>query len=98
MHEIATQLCIHDIMFAIDNFDTGYLHLAQIKEFPFAELKLDCSLVTKCGEDANDTSQCQALIDLAHRFGTTADAEGVETTSELKALGRMAGIIIAKRG
>jgi EAL domain-containing protein (putative c-di-GMP-specific phosphodiesterase class I)/FixJ family two-component response regulator len=89
VHEIATQLRIHNIMLAIDDFGTGYSHLARLKEFPFAELKLDRSLVANCGEDKDNASLCQAAIDLAHRFGTLAVAEGIETASELKALHRM---------
>jgi EAL domain-containing protein (putative c-di-GMP-specific phosphodiesterase class I) len=89
VHEIATQLRIHNIMLAIDDFGTGYAHLIRLKEFPFAELKLDRSLVTNCGEDKANASLCQAAIDLAHRFGATAVAEGIETASELKALHRM---------
>jgi EAL domain-containing protein (putative c-di-GMP-specific phosphodiesterase class I)/CheY-like chemotaxis protein len=89
IHEIATQLRIHDIMLAIDDFGTGYSHLARLKELPFAELKLDRSMVTNCGEDKNNASLCQAAIDLARRFGTKVVAEGIENVSELKALRQM---------
>lgn len=86
VHEIATQLRIHNILIAIDDFGTGYSHLARLKELPFAELKLDRSLVMNCGGDENNASLCRAAIDLAHRFGTLAVAEGIETAAELKAL------------
>jgi EAL domain-containing protein (putative c-di-GMP-specific phosphodiesterase class I)/FixJ family two-component response regulator len=89
VHEIATQLRIHNIMLAIDDFGTGYAHLIRLKEFPFAELKLDRTLVTNCGEDKANASLCQAAIELAHRFGAVAVGEGIETASELKALHRM---------
>jgi EAL domain-containing protein (putative c-di-GMP-specific phosphodiesterase class I)/CheY-like chemotaxis protein len=89
VREIATQLRIHDIVLAIDDFGTGYSHLARLKEFPFAELKIDRSLVMNCGENKDNASLCQAAIDLAHRFGTAATAEGIETTSELKTLVKM---------
>jgi EAL domain-containing protein (putative c-di-GMP-specific phosphodiesterase class I) len=89
VHEIATQLRIHDIVLAIDDFGTGYSHLARLKELPFAELKLDRSMVTNCGEDKNNSSLCQAAIDLAHRFGTKAVAEGIESVTDLKALRQM---------
>lgn len=89
VHEIATQLRIHNIMIAIDDFGTGYSHLSRLKELPFAELKIDRSLVANCGEDQHNASLCHAAIDLAHRFGTLAVAEGIETASELKALMQM---------
>jgi len=88
-HEIATQLRIYDIVLAIDDFGTGYSHLIRLKELPFAELKLDRSLVKNCGEDQSNASLCQAAIELAHRFGSLAVAEGVETKSEVMALRRM---------
>jgi EAL domain-containing protein (putative c-di-GMP-specific phosphodiesterase class I)/CheY-like chemotaxis protein len=88
-HEIATQLKIYDISLAIDDFGTGYSHLARLREFPFAELKLDHNLVANCGEDQTNAALCQTSIDLAHRFGSRAVAEGIERTSELDALLRM---------
>ena len=89
IHEIATQLRIHDILLAIDDFGVGYSHLARLKELPFAELKIADSLVLNCGKDANNASVCQAAIELAHRFGSIAVAESIENISELKALCHM---------
>lgn len=89
LHEIAIQLRIHNILLAVDDFGTGYSHLARMKELPFAELKLDRSMVTDCGENPNNASLCHAAIDLAHGFGCVAVAEGVEKASELKALVKM---------
>jgi EAL domain-containing protein (putative c-di-GMP-specific phosphodiesterase class I) len=88
-HEIATQLKIYDIALAIDDFGTGYSHLARLREFPFAELKLDRNLVADCGEDQTNAALCQTSIELAHRFGSRAVAEGIEKSSELEALLRM---------
>ena len=88
-HEIATQLKIYDIVLAIDDFGTGYSHLARLRELPFAELKLDRNLVANCGDDATSAALCQTSIDLAHRFGSIAVAEGIEKTSELETLIKM---------
>jgi EAL domain-containing protein (putative c-di-GMP-specific phosphodiesterase class I) len=89
VHEIATQLRIHNIVLAIDDFGTGYSQLARLKELPFAELKIAHSLVMNCGSEKDNAMVCQAAIDLAHRFGAAAVAEGIENVSELKALCRM---------
>jgi EAL domain-containing protein (putative c-di-GMP-specific phosphodiesterase class I) len=89
LHEIAIQLRIHNILLAVDDFGTGYSHLARMKELPFAELKLDRSMVTDCGENTDNASLCHAAIDLAHGFGCVAVAEGIEKPSELKALVQM---------
>ena len=82
-HEIATQLRIHRIALAIDDFGNGYSSLARLKELPFAELKLDRSFVSGCGLDVGNAALCKTVADLAHRFGSLAVAEGVETTSDL---------------
>jgi EAL domain-containing protein (putative c-di-GMP-specific phosphodiesterase class I)/CheY-like chemotaxis protein len=89
VHEIATQLRIHNIRLAIDDFGTGYSHLARLQELPFVELKLAHSLVMNCGRDAANASVCRAAIELAHRFGVAATAEGIENIAEVKALREM---------
>ena len=82
-HEVATQLRIHGIGLALDDFGSGYSSLARLKELPFAELKLDRSFVTGCGQDAANAALCRTVVELAHRFGCVAVAEGVETVDDL---------------
>ena len=88
-HEIATQLKIYDIVLAIDDFGTGYSHLARLRDLPFGELKLDRNLVANCGDDSTSAALCQTGIDLAHRFGSIAVAEGIEKNSEMETLLKM---------
>lgn len=88
-HEVATQLKIYNIELSIDDFGTGYSHLARLRELPFGELKLDRNMVMNCGEDETNAALCQTTIDLAHRFGSKAVAEGIEKASELERLYRM---------
>jgi EAL domain-containing protein (putative c-di-GMP-specific phosphodiesterase class I)/CheY-like chemotaxis protein len=87
--EVATQLRIYDITLALDDFGSGYSHLARLKELPFSEVKLDRNMVANCGEDSQNASLCQTAIDLAHHFGATVVAEGIEKRSELQALTAM---------
>jgi len=87
--EVATQLRIYDITLALDDFGSGYSHLARLKELPFSEVKLDRAMVANCGEDSQNASLCQTAIDLAHHFGATVVAEGIEKRSELHALTAM---------
>jgi EAL domain-containing protein (putative c-di-GMP-specific phosphodiesterase class I) len=84
--EVATQLAVSDIKIAIDDFGAGYSSLSSLRELPFKELKLDRSFVTGCSLDATNAAICQTAIDLAHRFGSDAVAEGVETQTDLQAL------------
>ncbi|HLH93185.1 MAG TPA: EAL domain-containing response regulator [Xanthobacteraceae bacterium] len=87
--EIATQLRIYDVALALDDLGAGYSHIARLKELPFAEVKLDRALVANCGEDRHNASLCETAIDLAHHFGATVVAEGIEKRSELQALTAM---------
>jgi EAL domain-containing protein (putative c-di-GMP-specific phosphodiesterase class I) len=89
MHEIATQLRIYGITFAIDDFGEGYSSFARLRELPFAELKLDRSFVHDCAVDTTNAGICQAIIDLAHHFGAVAVAEGLENAADLQAIHRM---------
>ena len=88
-HEIATQLRIYGITFAIDDFGEGYSSFARLRELPFGELKLDRSFVNNCAHDAQNAGICQAIIELAHQFGAVAVAEGIENAADLKAIQTM---------
>ncbi len=87
MHEIATQLRIYDIAFAIDDFGEGFSSFARLRELPFAELKLNRRFVKGSGTDRKNAGICQTIIDLAHNFG--AVAEGLEDADDLQAVHRM---------
>jgi CheY-like chemotaxis protein len=64
----------------------GYSSLVQLKELPFAELKLDRAFVTDCGTDKVNAPLCKTVIDLAHNFGSMAVAIGIEKASDALAL------------
>ena len=67
------------ITIAIDDFGAGYSSFSSLRDLPFAELKIDRCFVQGCSIDATNAAICQTAIDLAHRFGSAAVAEGVET-------------------
>ena len=52
----------------------------------FVEVKIDRSFVSGCSSNKLKHGLCQTVVDLAHRFGATACAEGVETVEDLHAL------------
>jgi EAL domain-containing protein (putative c-di-GMP-specific phosphodiesterase class I) len=89
MHEIATQLRIYGITFAIDDFGEGFSSFARLRDLPFAELKLDRSFVKHSGTDRKNAGICQTIIDLAHNFGAVAVAEGLESAEDLEAVHQM---------
>src|SRR5262249_16301917 len=73
----------------IDDFGHAYSSLARIKSLPVAELKIDSSLASNCAVDKRNAALCQTIVDLAHRFGCLACAEGIDTMDGLRALSAM---------
>jgi len=71
---------------AIDDFGTGYSSLAYFRDLPADELKVDRSFIAGfLGSEAN-RNIVHLIVDLAHRFGLSVVAEGVEDLDTLKAL------------
>jgi EAL domain-containing protein (putative c-di-GMP-specific phosphodiesterase class I) len=83
---IAKQLKVSGVTVAIDDFGGGYSSFASLRELPFAELKIDHSFVKDCATEGTNGAICQTAIDLAHRFGSVAVAEGIESMADLQAL------------
>src|SRR5262245_44942530 len=84
--EIADKLRVSGIQIAIDDFGAGYSSFSSLRDLPFVELKLDSSYVKNCATDATNAAICQTAVDLAHRFGSAAVAEGIENAADLQAL------------
>jgi EAL domain-containing protein (putative c-di-GMP-specific phosphodiesterase class I) len=84
--DVAAQFRVSGILIAIDEFGAGFSSFASLRDLPFAELKIDRRFVQHCATDAADAAICQTAIDLAHRFGAAAVAEGVENAADLQAL------------
>jgi diguanylate cyclase (GGDEF)-like protein len=71
---------------SLDDFGAGHSSLAHLKQLSIDELKIDCSFVLGMAEDARDAAIVRSTIDLAHRLGVRATAEGVETQATWKLL------------
>jgi len=84
--KVAGELKACGVTIAIDDFGAGYSSFSSLREVPFAELKVDDSFVKNCATDATNAAICQTAIDLAHRFGSMAVAEGIESMADLQAL------------
>jgi len=84
--EIAANLRVSGITVAIDDFGAGYSSFSSLRELTFAELKINRSFVTGCATEPTNAAICQTAIDLAHRFGSAAVAEGIETVADLQAM------------
>lgn len=88
--EMLHQLRKLGVKISIDDFGTGYSCLAYFKNIPADELKIDQSFVSAMLTDPGSVDITTLIIDLAHRFGLSVVAEGVEdqpTFELLKARG-----------
>jgi len=83
---IARHLQIGGVKIAIDNFGGGCSSFSRLRTVPFSELKISPAFIRNCALDATNAAICQTVIDLAHRFGGSAVAEGIETQVDLQAL------------
>ena len=70
------------IRIAIDDFGTGYSSLAYLQNLPVDELKVDQTFIQRLGDTDADAAIVSSIINLAHTFGLTAVAEGVETVRQ----------------
>lgn len=86
LNEITIQLKLMNVFLSIDDFGTGYSTLSRLSELPFTELKLDRSFVAGCALDGGKQSLCAATIEMAHGFGVSVCAEGLESVVDLKTL------------
>jgi len=63
---------------SIDDYGTGYSSLAQLKQLPVNELKIDKSFVQRLETDEDDQIIVRSTIELAHNMGLSVVAEGIE--------------------
>jgi diguanylate cyclase (GGDEF) domain len=77
------------IRVAIDDFGTGYASFAYLRHFPATELKIDRSFVDGMLADPRTEQVVRAMIEVAHRLGLDAVAEGVENAETMRRLDAM---------
>jgi EAL domain-containing protein (putative c-di-GMP-specific phosphodiesterase class I) len=69
----------HGVRFSVDDFGTGFSSLAQFKQLPVDEIKIDKSFVLGLQPQSDDAVIVRSTIDLGHNLGVKVVAEGVET-------------------
>jgi EAL domain-containing protein (putative c-di-GMP-specific phosphodiesterase class I) len=84
--ELAKAFEASNVKLAVENVGHAHAALTNVKELPFAELKLDRSFVTDCASNKINAPLCKTVIDLAHGFGSTVVAVGIEKASDAVAL------------
>lgn len=76
--EILTRLRLKRFHLSIDDFGTGHSSLAQLRDIPFDELKIDQSFVHRAWMDDTLRAIYDASLSMAKQLGMDTVAEGVE--------------------
>jgi diguanylate cyclase (GGDEF)-like protein len=79
----------------IDDFGTGYSSLSYLRYLPASQLKIVPQFVAGMMDSARDEALVAATVSLAHQFGMTCVAEGVERQDVLERL-RVLGCDLAQ--
>jgi EAL domain-containing protein (putative c-di-GMP-specific phosphodiesterase class I) len=72
------QLHAHGVRLSIDDFGTGYTSLSQLGVLSVSELKIDKSFVRNVTTTRRHGVIVRSVVDLAHNFGMSVVAEGIE--------------------
>jgi EAL domain-containing protein (putative c-di-GMP-specific phosphodiesterase class I) len=83
---LAEKLKALDVRLAIDDCGHDHAALAGLTDMAVAELKLDSAFVADCATDKFNAALCNSVIDLAHSFGKSATATGIEKAADAFAL------------
>ncbi len=84
--DILTRLRLKHIGLSIDDFGTGHSSLAQLRDIPFDELKLDRGFVHGAMHDPSNRAILEANLGLARQLGMHSVAEGIEDREDWDAL------------
>jgi EAL domain-containing protein (putative c-di-GMP-specific phosphodiesterase class I)/ActR/RegA family two-component response regulator len=84
--EVLTRLRLKRFRMSIDDFGTGHSSLAQLRDLPFDELKIDRGFVH--GASSNDTRRaiCSASLRMAQQLKMQVVAEGIEEPADWELL------------
>ena len=90
-HAITVLECLRDIgvRISMDDFGTGHSSLAQIKNMPLHELKIDKSFIMTLMSDEQNKAIVRTTIELAHNMNLAVVAEGIEDLETLRQISNM---------
>jgi EAL domain-containing protein (putative c-di-GMP-specific phosphodiesterase class I) len=70
------------VQLALDDFGTGYASLSLLTQLPLSRIKIDQSFIRGLPDDPRLIVLVRSLITMAHGFGLSVIAEGVETSAQ----------------
>jgi diguanylate cyclase (GGDEF)-like protein/PAS domain S-box-containing protein len=70
------------VLFAVDDFGTGWSNLVYLKDLPVDEIKIDRVFTQGVGTRPRDTAIVTAIVQLARALGMRTTIEGVETLQQ----------------
>ena len=80
--ENLVRLRLQRFALSIDDFGTGHSSLAQLRDVPFSELKVDRGFVQNARHNQIIRPILEASIGVAHQLGMQSLAEGIETEDD----------------
>jgi EAL domain-containing protein (putative c-di-GMP-specific phosphodiesterase class I) len=84
--DVLTRLRLKRFRLSIDDFGTGHSSLAQLRDIPFDELKVDRGFVHGASHNEKKRAICDASLGLARQLGISVVAEGVEDQDDWRFL------------
>lgn len=87
--ENLVRLRLRRFQLSIDDFGTGHSSLAQLRDVPFTELKIDRSFVNAARYNQITRPMLEGSLGLARKLGMRSVAEGVETQDDWQLLSEL---------
>lgn len=84
--EVLTRLKLAGFDLSIDDFGTGASNIANLRIFPYSELKIDQSFINNIQTDAFSAETVRSSISLARQLDMRIVAEGVENKQVLEVI------------
>jgi EAL domain-containing protein (putative c-di-GMP-specific phosphodiesterase class I)/FixJ family two-component response regulator len=99
--DVLSRLSLKRFRLSIDDFGTGHSSLAQLRDLPFDELKIDRGFVHGASTDGTRGAICGASLRMAHQLRMQVVGEGIEDQDDWNFLSQLGcdvgqGYFIAK--
>jgi EAL domain-containing protein (putative c-di-GMP-specific phosphodiesterase class I) len=87
--DVLSRLSLKRFQLSIDDFGTGHSSLAQLRDLPFDELKIDRGFVHGACMDGTRRAICSANLQMAHQLHMKVVGEGIENREDWDFLSRL---------